>query len=496
MDTKYSLFGLKSSLLAVITALLAICSSDFSRPPGEASASGLLLPAAQQRSDLSQAAWTGVADQGSSNRRRFRVPPRSLVILHSLDITGGLHEFHLRIVDQDDAAEIATVPENAESRGISWTASAAAASELPADIELPCEPEQSPAVPTALPGNRRLLLPQFTSSGLRDIAAECRCLYFGRAVAVYADPQLSLPEDLRTLSICGSLDRHLQRAAGTTRTLIETALGPVDDLDGDGRLTVVLSGLDQRNRGSHSDSNQIPVRGCVREADFLESQGTTGGDILYLDPEGLKTRGGRALLAHELAHAAVHCRQRERLLSGKLKIGIPEWFHEALAHMAELSAAGPGEFFDQRLAEFQICPQTCPVVTDSRFGWQAGRGGSRVAGFLFLQSSLKNPTNVPELLGTCESFEQLLNAALRRSLPECLSAWGPVAAEQILRDRPQAIPCLRAGREQTGLICGTAFRCWRNDDVALTIEVESQVAAALRLSVVGFEDADWVAAAN
>jgi hypothetical protein len=164
--------------------------------------------------------------------------------------------------------------------------------------------------------------------------------------------------------------------------------------------------------------------------------------------------------------------------------------------MAELSAAGPGEFFDQRLADFQICPQTCPVVTDSRFGWQAGRGGSRVAGFLFLQSSLKNPTNVPELLGTCETFEQLLNAALRRSLPECLSAWGPVAAEQILRDRPQAIPCLRAGREQTGLICGTAFRCWRNDDVALTIEVESQVAAALRLSVVGFEDADWVAAAN
>ena len=496
MEAKYRRFGLKFSLLAVITTLPAICSSSFSRTPGEASAPDLPLAAAQQRSARSQDARPGAADQGRSNRLRVQVPPRSLVILQSLDITGVLHEFHLRIADEDDAAEVSAVLESAEREWGFRHPGSAAARELPADIELPCEPDQSPVMPAVLPGPRRMLLPQFTNSGLRHPAADCKCIYVGQAVAVYADPTLSLPEAGLTGSICVSLDRHLRRAAGTIRTLIETMLGPIDDLDGDGRLTVVLSSLDERNRGGQPESNRIPVLGCVREADFLESQRATGGDILYLDPEGLKTRGGSALLAHELAHAAVHCRQRERLLSGKLKVEIPEWFHEALAHMAEHSVAGPGEFFDQRLTDFQISPQACPVVTDSRFGWQAGRGGSRVAGFLFLRSSLKNPTNVPELLSTCETFEQLLDGVLRRSLPECLAAWGPVAAEQILRARPVAIPCLRAGGEQSGLIYGTAFRCWRNDDHDLTIEVESHAAAALRLSLVRFEDADWGAAAN
>lgn len=497
MDVKSSLFRPELSLLAVIAVLLAICCSSVSRTPGVASAPDLPLPTAQQQQNTrSQAAWTGTADRGRSSRLRFRVPQRSLVILHSLDITGGLHEFHLKIVDQNDTAAITAGLESAEIRGIAGPPSAVAAGEWHADIPLRCEPRQSPAVPTCQQGYRRMLLPQFTRSGLRDIAADCKCISVGEAVAVYADPQLSLPEDILAGSICVSLDRHLRRAAGTLRTLIEAALGPIDDLDGDGRLTVVLSGLDERYRVSQPESNRVPVLGCVREADFLESQGATGGDILYLDPEGLKTRGGCALLAHELAHAAVHCRQRERLLAGKLRIGIPEWFHEALAHMAEHAAAGPGEFFDQRLADFQICPQACPVVTDSRFGWQTGRGGSRVAGLLFLQSSLRNPANVPELLSTCETFEQFLGGALRSSLPECLAAWGPAAAEQILQARPQAIPSLRAGVEQSGVICGTAFQCWRNDDAALTIEVESPGAAALRLSVVRFEDAGWSAAAN
>lgn len=496
MVVNYSLLGLRSSLLALVTTLIAICSSGLSRTPGEASAPAWLPPATQQQNSRNQAVWTGNADQGRGNRLRFRVPPRSLVILHSLDITGGLHEFHLKTEDHDDAGDIEAVLESARASGISWPASSAAASGLQVNVEWPCAPEKGPAKPTALPGPRRMLLPRFTSSGIRDFAAECRCVCFGQAVAVYADPQLSLPEDILTESICISLDRQLRRAAATLRTRIETALGPIHDLDGDGRLTVVLCGLDQRNHGGRTESDEVPVLGCVREADFLESQGATGGDILYLAPDGLKTGGGSALLAHELAHAAVHCRQRERLRSGKLKIEIPGWFHEALAHVAEHAAAGPGAYFDQRLADFQICPQACPVVTESQFGWQAGRGGSRVAGFLFLQSSLKHPENVSELLSTCETFEELLDAVLRRPLPECLAQWGPVAAAQISRTRPQAIPCLRAGGEQSGLICGTAFRCWRNDDQALTIEVDASGAAELRLSVVSFRDADRVAAAH
>jgi hypothetical protein len=335
--------------------------------------------------------------------------------------------------------------------------------------------------------------------GIRDAVVDCGCIYHGEAVTVYVSPGDILPDGLSVESskwLCFFLDKHLRRDDGTLRTRIETSLGSIADVDGDGHLAVVLASLDRRTQDSSTARGRIPVLGCVREADFLDSYGDSGGDVLYFSPHGLLGKDGESLLAHELAHAAVHSRQRERLLMGRRKLDIPGWFHESLAHLAEHSAAGPGELFRERLREFRMRPQASPIVLPASTGWNEGRGGSRAAGLLFLQHSLRQSADIAELIRTAESFDGLLDALLCRSFAESLSEWGPVAAEQILATGCEAIPFLGVGEELKCELRGTALQCWRTGCDSMTIEIESASAAALRISYRPLTDRNQVSPGN
>lgn len=426
---------------------------------------------------------------------RLRLPAGSLLVMQSLDITGSSHTFRLRAGAGDGAGDSAAeFSETAAVRCISVGQARLSGSAVRGPVaggsRLPDGPVVFPAgdASAAVWPARRLLLPVFTAAGVRELAAECRCVYRGAVVTVYADPKLIPAEPPQSARLCSLLERHLQRGSGTLRTAVESLLGAIDDVDGDGRLTVVLTRLDHRVQPDSPGSDIVPVLGCVREADFLDPHSEFGGDILYLAPEGLLDAGGESLLAHELSHAAVHSRQRERLQAGRPKLEIPGWFHESLAHFAEHSAAGPGQHFERRLEAFHLHPQASPIVQHFAAGWDAGRGGSRAAGLMFLQSALQPSANAPELLRTCSTFTELLEGMLQQPFTESLADWGPVAAEQILRSKPLAIPNLLPGGAHTGRLRGTALQCWRNDGGQLTIEVEAARAAEIRLSVLLCED--------
>jgi hypothetical protein len=490
---------LLAALSAVIgPVLIGMVSAGFSRPSYDQGVGNRQVTPRQLTRDSEHAPTesTTVSDAGCTRILRADVAPGSIVVLQSIDLTGSRHGFFLKAAGCSGTGSTGcdgvqqSFAESMVADGVFTEVARAATIDFFSDVLTDTEPpEGSGAVSTLPPSTlnfRRLLLPRFTDRGLNDLAVDCPCIHRGEAVTVYIDPEVPPTESRMAAALCALLESHLRRTGGTLRTCIESGLGSIDDLDGDGRLTVVLTRLDRRNPGGLLQSDRVPVLGCVREADFLGSQTEACGDILYLAPEGLQMPGSRSLLAHELAHAAVHCRQRQRLQQGQGKLVIPDWFHEALAHLAEHSVVGSGEFFEQRLAEFQLGPQNCPVVTGFQSGWEAGRGGSRPAGLLFLQSALRRPVNVPQSFHTSESFAELLDGLLRQSFRESLAAWGPVAAGQILRARPQAIPRLRAGAEHAGTIYGTAFQCWRSDSGPLTIEIQSDAAAALQLTVLTF----------
>jgi hypothetical protein len=500
-------------LLAALSALIGsvligIVSGGFSRPSYDQSVGNRWVTPRQltHDSEHAPAESTTLSDAGCTRILRANVAPGSIVVLQSIDLTGSRHGFFLRAASCSGTGSTGcdgvqqSFAESTVADGVFAEVPRGATIDFFSAVLTDTEsPEVSGAVTTLPPSTsnfRRLLLPRFTDRGLNDLAVDCPCIHRGAAVTVYLDPEVPPTESRMAAALCASLESHLQRTAGTLRTCMESGLGSIDDIDGDGRLTVVLTHLDKRNPGGLLQSDRVPVLGCVREADFLGPQTEACGDILYLAPEGLHMPGSTSLLAHELAHAAVHCRQRQRLQRGQQKLVIPDWFHEALAHLAEHSVAGAGEFFEQRLAEFQLGPQTCPVVTGFQSGWEAGRGGSRPAGLLFLQSAIRRPVNVPQLFHTSESFAELLDGLLRQSFRESVAAWGPVAAGQILRARPQAITRLRAGAEHSGSIYGTAFQCWRSDYGPLTIEIQSDAAAALQLTVLTFNAGATVTAAD
>lgn len=441
--------------------------------------------------------------QRQSVVQRVTIPARSLVVLQSLDSSGTRHPFRLRIsICQDgvDASESGSLAGPVVQSGGCQPAVFSGLSNAvgPGAVDGSALNRSSGKLVTQSP-SRRVLLPLFTDVGIRDVIVDCRCIYRGEAVTVYVCPEAMQPDESSSDSselLCFFLDRQLGGDDGTLRTLIERDLGPIADVDGDGHLAVVLTNLDRRTQSLSGVDGRIPVLGCVREADFLDGFSDQGGDILYLSPQGLLAEDGQSLLAHELAHAAVHSRQRERLLMGRPKLDIPGWFHESVAHLAEHKAAGPSKHFRERLWEFRRRPQGSPIVLPASTGWNGGRGGSRAAGVLFLQHSLRPSADVADRLRSAESFEELLEDLLDKSFTESLADWGPAEAEQILLAGSETVPNLSVGMDVEAELPGTAMRCWRTDSESLTIEIASAPEAAMRLSVVPVCNATRVTVGN
>ncbi len=174
----------------------------------------------------------------------------------------------------------------------------------------------------------------------------------GRGVRVYVDRDDSVANY--------TIAQIVRRFPVTVRPKIEKYLGTARDIDGDGVLTVVLTGWLDRLEGGRA-----PLGGMVLPSDFRTDRPTpfsNRADVLYLNASVRPGRHLETLLAHELAHAVV---ASNRVAAGSYFFPATEeqsWLNEGMAHVAENLQSDNWSNLDYRVARFLAAPHATPLV--------------------------------------------------------------------------------------------------------------------------------------
>ncbi|QEH33948.1 Neutral metalloprotease precursor [Aquisphaera giovannonii] len=203
----------------------------------------------------------------------------------------------------------------------------------------------------------------------------------GRRVQIYVGA-----EDLTTAGpdllkdIVDTFDDRIYPAADRTT-------GVADDVDRDGRFTVLLSGwLGRLGGGRHA------VDGFVRVTDLDPSFSPPFGnrcDMLYLNSALAPGPHLRTVLAHEYMHAVVFCGKSRTIDGGRDAAGGLEeegWLDEAIAHMAEDDHAFSRSNIDYRVEAYLARPERYQLVVDDYYAADLFRShGNRGSTYLFLR---------------------------------------------------------------------------------------------------------------
>lgn len=371
----------------------------------------------------------------SDSTIRFSVPADSLIIVGSLDVSGAAHS--LVISTQCRGQQTADTSLYSQDQVDLEYIDAARLCDPRWRIERPraCRPDRAESeIPTradhpetvnVLAGKptRRFLIPHFEHDQVVQQPCETSPIAEGSRVKVYLDLCMARSESGITH------DKQMYEEAKRVCTTIESELlpqieswiGPVTDLDEDGRLSVVLTDLDRRK-----SSAETPVLGCVRRGDFsADDQNSLAGDILYLDRHLPPRDQLRALLAHELTHAAIFCIRHEAPNDSLLRNhSVPAWLNEAAAHWVERQFCSTPAGFAAREAAFRQSPAMCPIMMkDDDHSLTARRTGSRVAGFSFLQQHLTDVRDLRSVIEESLPFDQSISAIARAPFSQLFRDW-------------------------------------------------------------------------
>ena len=322
-------------------------------------------------------------------------------------------------------------------------------------------------------------MPRFSAGQSREVLCEGQEFLCTEGVSVFLDSSLSEVEfEAEEIRRAGS--RIAALCDGGLRRSVELLVGPIRDVDGDGKLSVVLTRLEP-----DQSSGSIPVRGCVRESDFLDASSGPSGDIIYLDiavPEAAELAG---LLAHEMTHAAMYSRLLDRRESGLSQLSLPGWFHEAVAHWTEHQLAGRGTVFAERLRMYQRNPAAAPVCTNPLWlSYSASRGGPRIAGCRFLEVMLRPEVSLAGIMCEARNVDEILERCLGTSLSEALVSWSRYEAARLVREAPERIPVMRSGVSNTQRIYGTAFLVLQCGSQPLELEIGCEDTSDWNLTVI------------
>jgi hypothetical protein len=418
---------------------------------------------------------------------RFQVPPNSLIVVGSLDTSGAAHS--LRISSQPCGQWTTWKNNDSQIRGHLQYIQSAGPSQSHRKEQKPNgdtvtiigskprsslrqTPVQSLDIVQPLTGSRqrRFLIPHFEHDQIVQHPREALAIAEGSRVKVYID--LSLVDTRSELPQNHPLRNTARRACETIEDellpLVEQWIGRITDLDGDHQLSVVLTDLDRRK-----SSNETPVLGCVRRHDFTEcDQNSLSGDILYLDQHLPPQEQLRALLAHELTHAAVFCIRHEAADDSPLKDhAVPSWLNEAAAHWVERQFCSAPAGFAARESAFRQNPAQCPIILkDDDHFLTSRRAGSRVAGVTFLRQHLADANALRELLHHSTPFDQAIATMAQAPFSELFREWSIRQAcvdhdvVSPLRSRVDCGSLKHAGNETARhKLCGTAFLVLHSD---------------------------------
>ncbi|MGO9465726.1 MAG: hypothetical protein ACLQIB_37705 [Isosphaeraceae bacterium] len=178
--------------------------------------------------------------------------------------------------------------------------------------------------------------------------------------------------------------------------------GIANDVDGDGRFTVLISSW-----LGHLGGGRYSVDGFVRVADMDPAFRSPFGnhcDMMYLS-SGLKPGAHlRTIMAHEYMHAVVYsCKSRCRRHDRSCPIEEEGWLDEAMAHLAEDLHGFSTTNIDYRVNAFLNQPEHYQLVVDDYYAADLFRShGNRGSTYLFLRwcADRYGPDLLPTLAGS------------------------------------------------------------------------------------------------
>ncbi len=367
------------------------------------------------------------------NTVSFAVPAGASVILASLDQKAGSHSLQLRwapgeTTDPTPPNERDAICDFAQIKGRSFdqhsfplpTALLAPRSR---DAELPDSKFKwiSEQKIVTSPTVRRFRVPWFCDQRNYDRYVQGHLLAEGSRVRVFAESELPA----ENAAVDNAAMRRLAKtivslAEGGILQHVEQRVSPVNDVDGDGRLSILLCRLSEN--WELQEENE-PVRGCVRGADFLQPLSPFEGDVVYLDSRLTNRRQLIAVLAHELAHAAIFSATET---AGESVCSMPNWLNEAIAHFIELEVCPDSPNLQRRFTEFRkrtnafsvVIPDGAPVLS-------MRRGPSRAAGCSFLASVLAHqpPHALQQLVRASQRDSMAIEAVMGCEFADLFRAW-------------------------------------------------------------------------
>lgn len=324
----------------------------------------------------------------------------------------------------------------------------------------------------------------------------------GERVQVYvAEEDERLIDPDLTADVVATFDDHVYPVAARS-------FGLAEDVDGDGRFTILLSSwLTRLGDGKHA------VDGYVRVTDLDESYPAPFGnrcDMMYLSAALRSGPHLRTVMAHEYNHAVMFTRKYLRRKTA-LREPIEEegWLDEGIAHLVEDAHGFGRSNLDHRISAFLSSPERYRLVVDDYFAADLFRGhGNRGSTYLFLRwcadrygpalpstlmdSPLRGIENLEAATGRAFadlyrdwSIDLFMSGLQPQSDPKTHTTGSPVG-ERLLVGPRHADAAANGGRESWAM-AGTSSRFMVVDGSgakAVEIRVAASEAAGLQVSAV------------
>lgn len=266
-----------------------------------------------------------------------------------------------------------------------------------------------------------------------------RLIAVGESVGVYLDT--SVRESKRVQATAAEVVSLLQHEIlPRCRRLV----GRHRDVDGDGRLTVLLTPWLGRLQGGRT-----ALGGLVRSADFrVDTKSPFGNrcDMLFLNSSLVPGPHLKTLLAHEYTHVLAFSNPRSASDHGAPRIE-DDWINEGLAHVFERLHGGGWSNLDYRLFEYLDSPERYPLVVPNYHAAGLWRNhGCRGATFLFLQwcAARNGPRFLRRMLRSPHTGIENLERATGERFEDLFRRW--------------AVAMYLAGREQRDADTECGFR--------------------------------------
>jgi hypothetical protein len=328
-------------------------------------------------------------------------------------------------------------------------------------------------LPTCDAQKRRFFL-HVSATALEDpagyIPIEGRLVSEGRHTQVYVDPEID-PIHLAPGLVREVVSRLDDEIMPRGREL----LGGLADVDGDGKLTVLITPWLGKLGGGRTSIN-----GCVRANDFqpgIEAPFGNSADVLYLNSRLEPGAALDSLLAHEYTHAVCFS-QRLARSDGRLPIE-DDWLNEAIAHVAENLLATGWSNLEDRIATFLSASAKSPLVVADYYRAGLWRDpGCRGATYLFLRYCVDQfgAQLLGKLIRGPQTGIRNLEQATGVPFPDLFRHWTIALA----RDQIESVPLdARLGNRQ---LTGAQRISWNMDEGPCAVQLNGTAGSLIRLN--------------